>query len=134
MATSFFIRTKKTSGLASVGARIQIPEQKIDWRISTGLHADIKKWNASKKSSLSMKNYRESEDGAVLWQKLDSIAARIDAAAKMGILTSDYMKDIIENCVLAEEIALEQEKQEKPAPAVTRKTNNSKAQKSLFDF
>lgn len=113
MATSFFIRTKKTSGLASVGARIQIPEQKIDWRISTGLHADIKKWNASKKSSLSMKNYRESEDGAVLWQKLDSIAARIDAAAKMGILTSDYMKDIIENCVLAEEIALEQEKQEK---------------------
>lgn len=113
MATSFFIRTKKTSGLASVGARIQIPEQKIDWRVSTGLHADIKKWNAAKKSSLSMKNYRESEEGSVLWEKLDNIAARIDAAAKLGLLTSDYMKEIIESCVLAEEIAQEQAKIEK---------------------
>ena len=77
MATSFFIRTKKTSGLASVGARIQIPEQKIDWRITTGLHADIKRWNAAKKSALSMKNYRESEDGTILWKKLGHLQTSV---------------------------------------------------------
>ena len=113
MATSFFIRTKKTSGLASVRARIQIPEQKIDWRITTGLHADIKRWNAAKKSALSMKNYRESEDGTILWKKLDTIAARIDAAAKMNLLTAEYMKEIIETSVLEEQINQEQERQEK---------------------
>ena len=88
----------------------------------------------------------EPEELAFLMQKkadskaVTSVLEQVEKAREARIVEGlskppSGSRDVVpETPPKAERMPEKQEKQEKPAPAVTRKTNNSKAQKSLFDF
>lgn len=88
----------------------------------------------------------EPEELAFLMQKkadskaVTSVLEQVEKAREARILgglskpPSESRGLVPETHPKAEKIPEKQEKQERPAPAATRKTNNSKAQKSLFDF
>lgn len=104
MATSFTLRTAEKSGISTIVARVQRPDRHIDIRLSTGLKADIDKWNKAQKSSVSMNNYRKTD--SKLWEKLDEISKRLDIASEGGSeFTSTIARDIIRSVVDREVIA-----------------------------
>lgn len=112
MATTFSIRTKAEAGVTTIRARIQIPDQKIDLRVQTGIEVDIKKWNNSKESPTRMANFKKTEYGRKLWEILDSISLAIDVYAKENRITSDDMRRIIYDVTHREEIERERQRLE----------------------
>ena len=99
MATTFTIRTASESGRASIIARIQRPEIKLDLRLSTGLTIDVERWRKAQTSKTADKNLRIAEKST--YDKLDAIRSRLDIASEHG-LTSDDARMIIREIVMKE--------------------------------
>ena len=57
MATTFFIRTTNKTGFATLFARVQRPERKIDIKQSSTIQIDIQRWKSAQKSAKSMSNF-----------------------------------------------------------------------------
>lgn len=111
MATEFKIRTKETKGMTSLIVRCQSRVHGIDYRLASGLEVDIQAWNKSKKSTTTLKNFRDANP--VLTSKMDEIKKNLDAALrKTNPPTKEEMREIIDSVVLAEARAAQKRRKE----------------------
>lgn len=99
MATTFFLRTRRTKGYAPVCIRVQSSVLKINIRQSTNLMVSIPKWHLSR-SSHKFKNFIYSPEGYVLFEKLEQIRLTVDKKIKDHIVvTADQVRQIVQEVV-----------------------------------
>ncbi len=99
MATTFFLRTRRTIGYAPVCIRVQSSVLKVNIRQSTNLMVSIQKWHLSR-SSRNFRNYLYSPEGYVLFEKLEEIRLTVDKKIKGGIaVTADQVRQIVQEVV-----------------------------------
>lgn len=102
MATSFFLRTKKKSGFASVCVRVQSSVLGVNIRQSTNLKVSIQKWNLSH-SSLAFRDFVNSPEGRKLFKKIEEIRLTIDEKIISGKgVTADQVRKIVYDVVYRE--------------------------------
>lgn len=106
MATTFFIRTTNKTGFATLFARVQRPERKIDIKQSSTIQIDIQRWKSAQKSAKSMSNFLQENP------QLSEIIRRLDLASSEPDFNADVMKNIIRDIVYAEEINAEKKRLE----------------------
>ena len=95
MATTFFVRTKKKTGYASVCVRVQSSVLGVNIRQSTRLKADVQKWNLPR-STKAFENYVESREGRYLFKKIEQIRVVIDQRIVSGkSVSAEQVRDII---------------------------------------
>lgn len=103
MATTFFLRTRRTKGYAPVCVRVQSSVLKINIRQSTNLMVSIQKWYLSR-SSRNFRNFLYSPEGYILFEKLEEIRLTIDKRLKSGIsVTADQVRQIVQDVVYREQ-------------------------------
>lgn len=103
MATTFFLRTRRTKGYAPVCIRVQSSVLKVNIRQSTNLMVSIQKWYLSR-SSRNFRNFLYSPEGYVLFEKLEEIRLTIDKRIKSGIaVTAAQVKQIVQEVVYREQ-------------------------------
>ena len=111
MAASFFIRSVKKNGEATLFVRVQIKDRQIDIRLSTGLTVDAAEWRKAQTSAKAQQSYRRIESS--MFSKIDAISKVIVTLENEEIsLTSDLLKRRIYEIVNAEEISAEKERRE----------------------
>ena len=97
--------------MTSLIVRCQSRVHGIDYRLASGLEVDIQAWNKSKKSTTTLKNFRDANP--VLTSKMDEIKKNLDAALrKTNPPTKEEMREIIDSVVLAEARAAQQRRKE----------------------
>jgi hypothetical protein len=112
MAATFILRTDKTEGYATLYARIQNRNPKINIRVSTGIEVDIKEWRKSLTGAKALTVFRNGK-GRDLFLKLDAISIMIDALIKSSVpLTSDMITLRIREIVYSEQIIAEKKRAE----------------------
>ena len=96
----FFLRTKRTEGMASLYTRVKKRNPEIKWEyVNTGITVDIEAWTKAKKSIVSWSKYIR-EEGKEVNEKLDKVAQTIELLFKEGRIKSNDDKAILENEVL----------------------------------
>lgn len=111
MATEFKIRTKETKGTATLIVRCQSRVLGIDYRMASGLEVDIQAWNRSKKSSTTLKNFRDAYPE--LTSKMDEIKKNLDLACKKSTApTKEEVREIIDAIVMADARAAQRRRKE----------------------
>ena len=106
MATTFFMRTANKTGFATLFARVQRPDRKIDIKQSSCIQVDIQRWKSAQKSSKSMSNFLQENP------QLSEIIRRLDLASSEPEFDTEIMKNIIKEIVYAEEINAEKRRLE----------------------
>lgn len=102
MATTFFLRTKKKSGSASVCVRVQSTVLGINIRQSTHLKVPVCIWNLSRNSN-SFRDYICSERGQEVFRKIEQIRLTIDERIVSGKgVTADQVRQIVHDIVYRE--------------------------------
>ena len=108
MATTFFLRTRRTKGYAPVCIRVQSSVLKVNIRQSTNLMVSIQKWYLSR-SSRNFRNFLYSPEGYILFEKLEEIRLTIDKRIKSGIaVTAAQVKQIVQEVVYREQASKRQ--------------------------
>ena len=93
----FFLRTKRTEGMASLYTRVKKRNPEIKWEyVNTGITVDIEAWTKAKKSIVSWSKYIRKE-GKEVNEKLDKVAQTIELLFKEGRIKSNDDKGILEN-------------------------------------
>ena len=116
MATSFFIMTTEKKGKATLFVRLQSRKHGINYKVASGLEVDIQAWNKSKKSNVTLNNFREANP--LLSIKIDTIKRNLDAALKRETtITKEEMREIIDAEVLAEARAAQKKRSDEKALA-----------------
>lgn len=93
----FFLRTKRTEGMASLYTRVKKRNPEIKWEyVNTGITVDIEAWTKAKKSIVSWSKYIR-EEGKEVNEKLDKVAQTIELLFKEGRIKSNDDKAILEN-------------------------------------
>lgn len=93
----FFLRTKRTEGMASLYTRVKKRNLEIKWEyVNTGITVDIEAWTKAKKSIVSWSKYIR-EEGKEVNEKLDKVAQTIELLFKEGRIKSNDDKAILEN-------------------------------------
>ena len=96
----FFLRTKRTEGMASLYTRVKKRNPEIKWEyVNTGITVDIEAWTKAKKSIVSWSKYIR-EEGKEVNEKLDKVAQTIELLFKEGRIKSNDDKAILENELL----------------------------------
>jgi integrase len=117
----FFLRTKRTEGMASLYTRVKKRNPEIKWEyVNTGINVDIEAWIKAKKSIPAWSKYIR-EEGKEVNEKLDKVAQTIDLLFKEGKIKSNDDKPILENALslianndalkVREEVAARQKRQ-----------------------
>ena len=102
MATTFFLRTRKKSGFASVCVRVQSSILNINIRQSTNIKVSIQKWNLSR-NSLAFRDYLGSPEGRKIFRKIEEIRLTIDERIISGKgVTAEEVKRIVHEVVYRE--------------------------------
>ena len=90
----FFLRTKRTEGMASLYTRVKKRNPEIKWEyVNTGINVDIEAWIKAKKSIPAWSKYIR-EEGKEVNEKLDKVAQTIDLLFKEGKIKSNDDKPI----------------------------------------
>jgi len=109
MAVSFFLRNKKAD-LSTLFVRIRSRVKDYDFRLSTQIEVDSIAWEKSKKSSNTLKNFRNTNEE--LFSKLDNIEAALNSLLKSDKeITTDIANNIIYEIVFAEQKEEEKRRQ-----------------------
>lgn len=96
----FFLRTKRTEGMASLYTRVKKRNPEIKWEyVNTGITVDIEAWTKAKKSIVSWSKYIR-EEGKEINEKLDKVVQTIELLFKEGRIKSNDDKAILENELL----------------------------------
>lgn len=102
MATTFFLRTRKKSGFASVCVRVQSSILNINIRQSINIKVSIQKWNLSR-NSLAFRDYLGSAEGRRIFRKIEEIRLTIDERIISGKgVTPEQVKQIVHEIVYRE--------------------------------
>lgn len=96
MATTFFIRTRQSSGAVTLFARLQSVKQKINHKASTPLTVDVKAWRNSRKGPVQLDNFRKAYPE--LTHKMDELKLALDATLSQseGISQQEFCRIIDE--------------------------------------
>ena len=89
MAKKYFLRTKETKGRANLYIEVRKRTPKIRALVCTNVPVDIQTWERVNKSPKIWENYRQTEEGKALSDKLDLIEASINDAIVNGIDIDD---------------------------------------------
>ena len=89
MAKKYFLRTKETKGRANLYIEVRKRTPKIRALVCTNVPVDIQTWERVNKSPKIWENYRQTEEGKALSDKLDLIEASINDAIANGIDIDD---------------------------------------------
>ena len=114
MATSFFLMTTEKKGDATLFVRLQSRKHSINYKVASGLAVDIQAWNKSKKSNVTLNNFRNAFPD--LTAKMDAIQRRLDATLQEETpITKEDMREIINSIVFAEAREAQQRKKDEKA-------------------
>lgn len=95
----FFLRTKRTEGMASVYTRVKKRNPMIKWEyVNTGIVVDIANWNKANKSIATWNRFIH-EDGKELAEKLEKVSQTIELLFDEKKITSNKDKPILENAL-----------------------------------
>lgn len=101
MATSFFLMTTEKKGEATLFVRLQSRKLGINYKVATPLDVDVQAWNKSKKSSVTLKNFRDAYPD--LTEKMDKITRVLDdTLSRETPITKAEMREMIDAVVYAE--------------------------------
>lgn len=121
MATSFFLMTTEKKGNATLFVRLQSRKHGINYKVASGLEVDIQAWNKSKKSNITLNNYREANPELTI--KTDTIKRNLDATLKRNTpITKEEMREIIDAVVFAEAREAQKKRNEEKARAEAEKS------------
>ena len=110
MATSFFLMTTEKKGNATLFVRLQSRKQGINYKVATAMEVDIQAWNKSKKSSVTLSNFRDAHP--VLTAKMDAIKKNLDATLKEEKpITKEEMREVIDAVVYADARAAQKQRE-----------------------
>lgn len=110
MAVSFIVRTTKSKGDAPISIRVRSSILGINILQKTNLQIPIEKWNLSRDST-AFKNYRKSDEGKAVFDKLEEIEKAIEEKVKSRVaLDSKMVQEIIDGIVYREIRELEAKK------------------------
>ncbi len=113
MATNFFIRTNQKSGNATVFVRVRSRKNNIDIKTSSNVVVDIERWNFANSSPASMKRFRASATGALLFEKLDEIEKAVNLLlSDEKEVTVEKIRATIDNIVYKEQIEVQRKEDE----------------------
>lgn len=116
MATSFFLRTTKTSGYATLFVRLQSPKQGINHKAASNIEVDIKAWNNAKKGNLQMSNFLK--QNPQIAEQIDELRLALDATlSKRNGITQEEFKQIIEDVQFRKAREAERKRKEEEAAA-----------------
>lgn len=114
MATSFFTMTTETKGEATLFVRLQSRKHSINYKVASALTIDIQAWNKSKKSSITLNNFRSTYPE--LTEKMDRIKKNLDSTLKRDKpITKEEMREIIDAVAYAEAREAQKRKEEEKA-------------------
>lgn len=96
MATSFFVRTKKTKGFVTLFVRLQSKAQGINHKAASALEVDIVEWTKAQKSPTQWEKYMTLNPE--LKESLDLLKTELNAtlSRKVGITQEEFVKIIDE--------------------------------------
>lgn len=99
MSTTFFLRSARKSGYASVCVRVQSSVLKVNIRQSTRLKVPVQKWNLAR-TSPAFRDYVTSEEGRIVFGKIEEIRQTIDAVIIGGKpVTASQVRHIVHDVV-----------------------------------
>ena len=132
MATNYFLRTTRKSGMATLFARIRSRKLNVDIKASTCIEVDIERWNYAHKSTASLKRFQASEEGKILFTKLDKISDSIDAILCRGeMISQEKVKEIIDQIVFSEVYEEELQKEMERLMALEREKEEEARRKRM---
>ena len=132
MATNYFLRTTRKSGMATLFARIRSRKLNVDIKASTCIEVDIERWNYAQKSTASLKRFQASEEGKILFTKLDKISDSIDAILSRGeMISQEKVKEIIDQIVFSEVYEEERQKEMERHMALEREKEEEARRKRM---
>lgn len=95
----FFLRTKRTEGIASVYTRVKKRNPPIKWEyVNTGVEVDIMAWTRANKSISAWNKYVR-EDGKEISEKLDKVSQTIELLFEEGEIKSNEDKPVLEKAL-----------------------------------
>lgn len=95
----FFLRTKRTEGMAPIYTRVKKRNPPIKWEyVNTGVEVDIASWTKANKSIAAYNKYVR-EDGKAIQEKLDKVSQTIDLLFKEGEIRSNEDKPKLEKAL-----------------------------------
>lgn len=97
--SQFFLRTKRTEGIASIYTRVKKRNPPIKWEyVNTGVEVDIASWNKANKSIAAYNKYVR-EEGKEIQEKLDKVSQTIDLLFEEGEIQSKEDKPKLEKAL-----------------------------------
>ena len=96
---AFFLRTKRTEGMANLYTRVKKRNPRIKWEyVNTGIGVDIQVWQKANKSIITWNKFIGG-DGKELNAKLDKVSQTIDMLFAENRLQSNSDKPILEEAL-----------------------------------
>lgn len=137
--SQFFLRTKRTEGIASIYTRVKKRNPSIRWEyVNTGIEVDIAAWNKANKSIAAYNKYVR-EEGKEIQEKLNKVSQTIDLLFEEGQILNNEDKPKLEKALsqianndalkVREEIAERKRKQKEQ-----NKQEQIRKQKEILNF
>lgn len=112
--------TTEKKGEATLFVRLQSRKQGINYKVATPLDVDVQAWNKSKKSAITLKNFREAYPD--LTEKMDKIMRVLDdTLSRETPITKEEMRELIDSVVYAEARDAQRRRKEEKAKAEAEK-------------
>ena len=116
MAATFYVRTKKATGFATLFVRLQSSKQKIDYKLKTPLEVNWTTWKNAQKGPTARDNFRKANPD--LCAMMDKIKAALELTEQREVgITAEEMTAIINDTFYREEKAQEARNAEEQAKA-----------------
>lgn len=116
MAATFYVRTKKATGFATLFVRLQSSKQKIDYKLKTPLEVNWTIWKNAQKGPTARDNFRKANPD--LCAMMDKIKAALELTEQREVgITAEEMAAIINDTFYREEKAQEARNAEEQAKA-----------------
>lgn len=116
MAATFYVRTKKANGFATLFVRLQSSKQHVDIKQKTPIEVNFTTWKNAQKGPTARDNFRKANPE--LCAKMDRIKAALELTESREIgITPDEMKAIINDAFYREQKAKEAKEAEEAAKA-----------------
>ena len=122
----YFIRTAKTSGMATLYTRVQKSNPKVNLLISSQVKIDIKIWERANMTADKLTAFRQSKEGKKLFAKLDAVSSILEYFAKEDV----FDKDSIDKAITAE---IHKEEHEKEAQKKEEQAERERQEKEAAD-
>lgn len=117
MAATFFVRTKKANGFATLFVRLQCSRQHVDLKHKTPIEVNYTVWKNAQKGATALTNFRKANPD--LCSMMDKIKAALEMTESREIgIKADEMKQIIYDTFYREQKAQEAKEAEAEEKAI----------------